>query len=150
MVYKLRLCTKYFRRSFMKTMKNRKSSISGFLRRSKSVCFEIEFFLSAIVLCSVDIFLKFPNLEFFLTFNFVVQLLKQLVCIVLVHKDCILFYFLWVKVEAMGQQYCKISWPCRQKFLFSVFGVFLIRIHSECGKLSTRKTPNTDTFHAVE
>ena len=24
-----------------------------------------------------------------------------------------------------------------------------IRIQSECGKIRTRKTPNTDTFHAV-
>ena len=28
------------------------------------------------------------------------------------------------------------------------YGVSL-RIHSECGKIRTRKTPNTDTFHAV-
>ena len=26
---------------------------------------------------------------------------------------------------------------------------FLVRIQSECGKIRTRKTPNTDTFHAV-
>ena len=42
----------------------------------------------------------------------------------------------------------------------SVFGVFLVRIfphsgwirrftQSECGKIRTRKTPNTDTFYAV-
>ena len=31
----------------------------------------------------------------------------------------------------------------------SVFGLFLVRIRSECGKIRTRKTPNTDTFHAV-
>ena len=31
----------------------------------------------------------------------------------------------------------------------SVFGVFLIRIQSKCGKIQTRKTPNTDTFYAV-
>ena len=24
-----------------------------------------------------------------------------------------------------------------------------LRIHSACGKIQTRKTPNTDTFHAV-
>ena len=30
-----------------------------------------------------------------------------------------------------------------------VFGVFLVRIQSECGKIRTRKTPNTDTFHAL-
>ena len=29
------------------------------------------------------------------------------------------------------------------------FGVFLVRIHSKCGKIRTRKTPNTDTFSAV-
>ena len=27
--------------------------------------------------------------------------------------------------------------------------VFLVRIESECGKIRTRKTPNTDTFQAV-
>ena len=31
----------------------------------------------------------------------------------------------------------------------AVFGVFLIRIQSECGKIRTRKTPNTDTFQAM-
>ena len=30
-----------------------------------------------------------------------------------------------------------------------VLGVFLVRIQSECGKIRTRKTPNTDTFHTV-
>ena len=30
-----------------------------------------------------------------------------------------------------------------------VFGVLLVRIQSECGKIRTKKTPNTDTFHAV-
>ena len=30
-----------------------------------------------------------------------------------------------------------------------VFGVFLVRIQSACGKIHTRKTPNTDTFCAV-
>ena len=29
----------------------------------------------------------------------------------------------------------------------SVIGVFLVRIESECGKIQTRKTPNTGTFH---
>ena len=32
----------------------------------------------------------------------------------------------------------------------SVFGVILVRIQSKCGKLGTRITPNTDTFHAVK
>ena len=32
----------------------------------------------------------------------------------------------------------------------SVFGVFLVRIQSGCGKIRTRKTRNTDTFHAVQ
>ena len=27
--------------------------------------------------------------------------------------------------------------------------VQVLRIQSECGKMRTRKTPNTDTFHAV-
>ena len=31
----------------------------------------------------------------------------------------------------------------------SVFGVILVRIQSECRKIRTRITPNTDTFHAV-
>ena len=31
----------------------------------------------------------------------------------------------------------------------SVFGAILVRIQSECGKMLTRITPNTDTFHAV-
>ena len=31
----------------------------------------------------------------------------------------------------------------------SVFGVILVRIQSECGKIRTTITPNTDTFHAV-
>ena len=32
----------------------------------------------------------------------------------------------------------------------SVFGVILVRIQSECGKIQTRITPNTDTFYAVQ
>ena len=28
----------------------------------------------------------------------------------------------------------------------AIFGVFSVRIQSECGKIRTRKTPNTDTF----
>ena len=32
----------------------------------------------------------------------------------------------------------------------SPFGVFLVRIQSKCGKIWTRKTPTTNTFHAVE
>ena len=31
----------------------------------------------------------------------------------------------------------------------SVFGVILICIQSECGKIRIRTTPNTETFHAV-
>ena len=31
----------------------------------------------------------------------------------------------------------------------SVFGVILVRIHSECRKILTRITSNTDTFYAV-
>ena len=31
----------------------------------------------------------------------------------------------------------------------SVFGVILVCIQSKCGKIQTRKTPNTGTFHAV-
>ena len=42
---------------------------------------------------------------------------------------------------------------CSRVFLtawkVSVFGVFLIRIQSECSKIRTRKTPYTNTFLAV-
>ena len=31
----------------------------------------------------------------------------------------------------------------------AVFGIFLVRIQSECGKIRIKKTPNTGTFHAV-
>ena len=31
-----------------------------------------------------------------------------------------------------------------------VFGVFLVRIQSKCGKIRTRKIPNADTTHAVD
>ena len=31
----------------------------------------------------------------------------------------------------------------------SVFGVYLVRIQSECRQVRTRKTPNTNTIHAV-
>ena len=31
----------------------------------------------------------------------------------------------------------------------SIFGVILVRIQSKCGKIRTRVTPNTETFHAV-
>ena len=31
----------------------------------------------------------------------------------------------------------------------SVFGVIVVCIQSECGKIWTRITPNVDTFHAV-
>ena len=34
-------------------------------------------------------------------------------------------------------------------WIVSVFGDFLVRIQSECRKVRARKTPNTDTFHAV-
>ena len=32
----------------------------------------------------------------------------------------------------------------------SAFGVILVRIQSECGKILTRITPNMDTFHTVD
>ena len=44
---------------------------------------------------------------------------------------------------------------CSFLFFFStawkvfIFGVFLVRIQSKCGKKETRKIPNMDTFHAV-
>ena len=40
------------------------------------------------------------------------------------------------------------SWSCHCVKM-SVFRVVLVRIQSECGKIRTRITPNTDTFHAV-
>ena len=55
----------------------------------------------------------------------------------------------------------QFSWKCLMFTLWkmSVFGVFLVRIFryfsvslrilSESGKIRTRKTPNTDTFHKV-
>ena len=39
--------------------------------------------------------------------------------------------------------------PSYTMWKVSVFGVFLVHIQSECGKILTRKTPNTDTFYAV-
>ena len=33
---------------------------------------------------------------------------------------------------------------------FPVFGLNTQLIRSKCGKMQTRKTPNTDTFHAVD
>ena len=35
------------------------------------------------------------------------------------------------------------------KYKISVFGVILVRTQSECGKIWTIITPNTDNFHAV-
>ena len=32
---------------------------------------------------------------------------------------------------------------------FSAFGLNILRIQSECGKIRARKIPNMDTFHAV-
>ena len=31
----------------------------------------------------------------------------------------------------------------------SVLGVFLVRIHSKCGKIRTRKTPNKDVIYVI-
>ena len=41
------------------------------------------------------------------------------------------------------------SWETTTAWKLSVFGVFLVHIQSECRKIQTRKTLNTDTFHAV-
>ena len=38
--------------------------------------------------------------------------------------------------------------PCTA-WKVSVFEVFAVRIQPECGKMRTRKTPNTNTFHSV-
>ena len=35
------------------------------------------------------------------------------------------------------------------EYKVSVLGVILVRVQSECGKIRTRITPNTDTFYAV-
>ena len=49
-----------------------------------------------------------------------------------------------------------LRWKCKLFSLLStaqkvsVFGVFLVRIQPECGKIETRKTPNIDTFHVVK
>ena len=57
-----------------------------------------------------------------------------------------LFTFSAWKVSAFGVSLVRI---------FSAFGLntekygVSLRIQSECGKIRTRKTPNTDTFHAV-
>ena len=48
----------------------------------------------------------------------------------------------------------RAKWPYYSEFFWSGlnterYGIFL-RITSECGKIWTIETPNTDTFHAVE
>ena len=64
--------------------------------------------------------------------------------------------FSWESKESIGKKWVNTAWKV------SVFWVFLVRIFwhlywiqtdtpylSECGKIRTRKSPNTDTFHAV-
>ena len=48
----------------------------------------------------------------------------------------------------MQNFYCFLTFAA---WKMSVFGFFLFRIfpHSECGRIRTRKTPNTDNFNAV-
>ena len=41
------------------------------------------------------------------------------------------------------------SWEPSTALKVSVFGVFLVHTQSECGKIWTRKTPNTDSFYVV-
>ena len=67
------------------------------------------------------------------------------------------------KLKVCFYSYLSIHFPVTQLFItawkVSVLGVFLIyilphldwicHIQSECGKIQTRKTPSTDTFHAV-
>ena len=53
--------------------------------------------------------------------------------------------------------YCFLIMHCVKSVLirtfsgpyFPVFGLVSLRIHSECGKIRTRKTPNTGTIHTV-
>ena len=44
----------------------------------------------------------------------------------------------------------KVFIKYQSELFVGIFGVFLIRIQSKCGKIRTGKTPNTDTFHALE
>ena len=45
-----------------------------------------------------------------------------------------------LQIETFAQTSCK---------LFYTSCILLVGIQSECGKICTRITPNTDTFHAV-
>ena len=45
--------------------------------------------------------------------------------------------------------YLEFFWCIFSRFLTEYGFTVNLRIHSECGKIRTRKTPNTDTFHAV-
>ena len=48
------------------------------------------------------------------------------------------------------------DWMRRERSIFPAFGLnagrcgVSLRIQSKCGKMRTRKTPNTDTFHVVD
>ena len=55
-------------------------------------------------------------------------------------------YIVWRSATQFPQNYLKqkTAWKV------SAFGVFLVRFQSRCGKVRTRKTPNTDTFYAKE
>ena len=52
-------------------------------------------------------------------------------------------------VQKLGHgDFCKTprEYHCEK---VSVFGVILVRIQSECGKIRTRITPNTDTVYVL-
>ena len=59
--------------------------------------------------------------------------------------------------ELMSKSHCvkSVRIPSFSGSYFPAFALNMERysvslhIHSECGKIRTRKTPNTDTFHAV-
>ena len=63
-------------------------------------------------------------------------------------------YWNWHCVESIrirrfsGQYFPAFGLNTEYLSVFSPYGVYL-RIQSKCGKIRTRKTPNIDTFHAV-
>ena len=64
--------------------------------------------------------------------------------IVNLRRSTRVFKLFFNKLQLGFQCSCTIGWKV------SIFGVFLVRIQSECGKIQTRKTPNMDTFHIVK
>ena len=70
---------------------------------------------------------------------------KMLDKIPLLFKRCKFFFMVLPTLGPLDFNFVEVftAWKV------SVFGVFLVRIQFKCGKIRTRKTPNTDTFHAV-